>query len=707
MTKIKEIVNAIIKVLEKRGIPRALQAILLSGLILGVLYTFLVSPWWHYDEAGHFEQAWLIANKYHLPTADEYDAEVRRKIAESMIEHKWYSIRNMKLPDLNNNPVYIGPSQNSGTRLYYIYTALFLQFVKGADIVTQCRAARLGSVLLFLGFLVICWKLMKELVPANHPLQWLVPAFAALLPGLQDTMTSVNDDVGAVFVFSLFLLFSVRIIRKGFSLSNLAGLSLALLLCYLTKNTTWFAFVLAPLVILQGIFRQHLKWLAWTLIISGTLVGIVAAFNWGDALYWYKISSQANNTRLVSADAPHGNAIFQVDASKTAQAGQFINSNIFYKLRGKTLTLGAWIWADKTAKTIFPFMAVTLFSDEINSQLQVLSNELIQATSDPITHVAAFNIPDTALTQVTTEPTFHSVTFTVPDSAARGWLFLYFIPNAPSKQKVTYYYDGVVLTEGKFNDGVPKFNDSSATNGTWNKKPFTNFLRNGSAELPGPRVYPWVDAYSTFIPTIAGRASIILDAVIDQKGTSWYFRLAFSSIFQTFWSKFAAGKILLLSVYAYELLQYLTMLAALGVLLRAIIGWKSFPWDIALLFGLSMLFMWSSAILRGAPELSSFMTVLPWARYALPSIIPTSAFICAGWLSIARLLKGFGLTEVHFGYGFLAFMISLNIFSAFSVYSYFSDQTRTTFDILFLITIFAVLCVIMLLSKPAQKSTQS
>jgi hypothetical protein len=707
MVKVKEIILAVINAMEKLGIPRALQAILLTGLVLGTLYTFIVPPWWHYDEASHFEQVWLIANRYHLPTADEYDAEVRREIAESMIEHKWYSIRNMKLPDLNNNPVYIGPPQNSGPRLYYIYSALPLQFVKGADMVTQCRAARLGSVLLFLGFLVICWKLMKELVPANHPLQWLVPAFAVLLPGLLDTMTSVNDDVGAVFAFSLFLLLSVRIIKKGFSILNLAGLSFALLLCYLTKDTTWFAFVLTPLVFLQGIFRQRLKWLAWALIIGGALAGIAAAFSWGDALYWYKISSQANDTRLVSADAPHGNAIFQVDASKTTQAGQFINSNIFYQLRGKTLTLGAWIWADKPAKTIFPFMAVTLFDDDINSQLQVLSSELIQATSDPITHKAAFDIPDTALIQITTEPTFHSVTFTVPDNAARGWLFLYLPSNAGINQKATFYYDGVVLAEGKFNDGVPKFNDNSATNGTWNKKPFTNFLRNGSAELSGPRIYPWVDAYSTFIPTIAGKASLILDAVIDQKGTSWYFRLAVSGVFQTFWSKFAAGKVLLLSVYAYELLQYLTMFAALGVLLRAIIGWKSFPWDIALPFGLSMLFMWSSAILRGAPELSSFMTVLPWARYALPSIIPTSAFICAGWLSIARLLKRFGLTDVYFGYGFLAFMISLNIFTAFSVYSYFSDQTRTIFNILFLITIFAVLCLVVLVSKPAQKGTQS
>jgi hypothetical protein len=177
-------------------------------------------------------------------------------------------------------------------------------------------------------------------------------------------------------------------------------------------------------------------------------------------------------------------------------------------------------------------------------------------------------------------------------------------------------------------------------------------------------------------------------------------------MFQTFWSKFAAGKIFLLSFYAYKLLQYLTALAALGVLLRVVIRWKSVPWDIAFPFGLSMLFMWGSTFLRGTPELSNFMNVIPWARYALPSIIPTSIFICAGWLSIANMLKRFGFTAACFNYGFLALMISLNIFTALSIDTFFSDQNRTTFDILFLITIFAMFCAVVFASKLLQKNTQ-
>jgi hypothetical protein len=136
-------------------------------------------------------------------------------------------------------------------------------------------------------------------------------------------------------------------------------------------------------------------------------------------------------------------------------------------------------------------------------------------------------------------------------------------------------------------------------------------------------------------------------------------------------------------------------------------GWKNLRWDIALPLVLSTLFIWGSSFLRGTPELGQVTNVIPWARYALPSIIPTSLFICAGWLSIANVLKKFGITNTHFYYVFLALMIALNIFTAFSLDIYFSDQNRTTFDILFLITIFAVYCVGVLGSKLTLKNPQS
>lgn len=694
MNKIHMSINWAIKYLASRKIPIPLQALLITGLILGMIYVFLVPPWWHYDEAGHFEYAWLIAHRYELPTMGDYDAEARRKIAESMVDNNWYSIRRTKLPDLNKSPADIGVEQKNGQPLYYIFIALPLQLVKNADMGLQNQVARLGSLLLFLGTILLSWKIMEELVPPDHPLQWMVPAFVAMLPGLLDTMTSINDDAGAVFVFSLFLLYSVQIIRKGFSLPRLAGLIFSLFLCYFTKNTTWIAFILSPIIILQGFLKRQTQWILWGVIALFAIVGVSTTLSWGDALYWYRFSLQESNTRVFQENAIHGDSVLQVetnangDFSNPNQAqhiGQIIGGDTFEGLRGKTLTLGAWVWASQPVNVKFPIIGVATFDDVNRTQFKILDDETIY---------------------VTEKPTFHKVTFTVPEIAARGWIYLVPGYNIAQTKSATVYYDGLILTEGSFTNAPPQFNNKDASIGRWDNKQFINIIRNGSAESSGPRVRPWVDKYTVSIPNVQGKVSIILDALIDQTGTRWYFRSAYSSMFQTFWSKFAAGKVLLLSFYLYEILKYLSLLAVLGILFGIITNWKSIPWDVVFPLGLSTGFIWVSALLRGVPELINATNVIPWARYALPSIIPTSLAICSGWLTIFYLVKRLGAVEAHFKYGFLALMLSLNIFTMLSLESYFSDQYRTAFDILFFVTLFAVFCAIWLVAKLIQKKPQ-
>jgi hypothetical protein len=411
------------------------------------------------------------------------------------------------------------------------------------------------------------------------------------------------------------------------------------------------------------------------------IAGSAAMFSWGDALYWYRNTLQDSGTRVTRTEAPFGKAAIQIDTSfaRSGQpVGQFVSSDAIYGLRNKTLTLGAWMWADRPMKANLPVMAVATFDDETRTQFKALNED--------------------QQVQLTARPKFYKIVVTVPATAVRGWIFLNPVSKDSTAQNAFVYYDGIVLTEGVFSDTPPHFSDETAANGTWDNKEFTNLLRNASAELSGPRVRPWVDKYTKSIPNINGRVSVILAALIDQKGSGWYFRSAFSNMFQTFWSKFAAGKVFLLSFYAYEILQYLTLLALAGVLIR-LLNWKTFPWDIALPFGLSLIFIWASAFLRGVPELNNTTTVIPWARYALPSIIPVAVLLCAGWITLGKALKRFGFTEAHLAYGFLALMVSLNIYTILSINAYFSDQTRTSFDALFFITLFAMFCAVWLGSK--------
>jgi hypothetical protein len=73
--------------------PRWLLPVILAvALIQGLLYIWIMPPWQHYDEPNHFEHIWLIAQRGRLPQAGEYDQEMRRQVAASMIEHGFFGV---------------------------------------------------------------------------------------------------------------------------------------------------------------------------------------------------------------------------------------------------------------------------------------------------------------------------------------------------------------------------------------------------------------------------------------------------------------------------------------------------------------------------------------------------------------------------------------------------------------------------------------
>ena len=88
---------------------RVILYILFLGIINGLIFVFLVPPWQHYDEPGHFEYAWLIANHNKLPEAGDYDQEMRIEVAASMIEHGFFDKLKFR-PNLlsQSEPIWIG-----------------------------------------------------------------------------------------------------------------------------------------------------------------------------------------------------------------------------------------------------------------------------------------------------------------------------------------------------------------------------------------------------------------------------------------------------------------------------------------------------------------------------------------------------------------------------------------------------------------------
>ena len=291
----------------------ALGLVLLLGLIHGLIYVFMVPPWQHYDEPGHFEYTWLVANRGHIPAAGEFDQAMRREVAASMVENNFFKGIN-DLPNLLSSvePVWIGISQTGDQPLYYLLAAVPLRIIRYADINLQLYAARMVSLLLYLISLAAAYGVVVELTRPGHVLRWMLPVSIALLPGYTDLMTAVNNDAGAVVFFSLFLWVAVATLRRGLSWLRFLGLALTVAACLLTKNTVFIALPLAGLTLLFSLLHGSWRRIAWAMFGLAVIAVFLIMMRWGDAAFWLRVVPQAAPTSLSTKTAPLGSNAFQL-----------------------------------------------------------------------------------------------------------------------------------------------------------------------------------------------------------------------------------------------------------------------------------------------------------------------------------------------------------------------------------------------------------
>jgi hypothetical protein len=280
-------------------------------------------------------------------------------------------------------------------------------------------------------------------------------------------------------------------------------------------------------------------------------------------------------------------------------------------LRGKKVTLGAWVWATQPI-TVYPF---TIYEgDESFSQ--------------------AF--------QIGTTPAFYTISTKLAEdtSGVRVALSPGFWKNY---NKWTVFYDGLVMVEGDYSLGeVPQFDDPSAQSGSWEGQIFHNLLRNASGETAGFGLKPWIKGLSLelfrVMPSVP-LPSLVVNSILDWRGAGWYYQTTAQNLLQTFWAKPGWGHIPLLPFtdQSYFFLGMLTLIGIGGAgvrLLRRIL----FP-DLNVFLFLTIVFagIWAQTILRGIQSLYGAIFI-PSARYAYPVIIPAMLILNAGWQEFAHFL---------------------------------------------------------------------
>ena len=585
--------------------------VLLIALCQGALYLALLPPWQHYDEPTHFEYAWLSANRALLPQPRDIDRAMRRELASSMLEQRFYW--NLAQPTLfgDSKPIDVGVSELGHPPAYYLLLGLPLRLVRHLDLVSQLYVARSVSVLLLLLSIAATAGLMREITPPGHDLRWAVPLSMSLLPTFVDLMTAVNNDVGAVAMFSIFVWGAARTIRRGLSWRRVAWLFGSAGLAVFVKNTAAVALALAPLAVLVTFWMQRgWRWRWMLAAVAGCmLLAMPLVFSWGDAAFWYHgnvHTAQVPANRAATPLAPLGDHALMLETP--ASGAQMLISPLantpMHELAGRTITAGAWVWADRP---------------EVIAEIGV-----------------AYKTPTLPAAVVMGQPI--AVTTTRPFLLPEQVLYVHYqiVARQPQATSATahLYIDGAVLAPGQFpSEQAPAFASADATRGEWGGQPFTNLLRNPSGERAWPRLRPTLD--SLMLQYIHRSPAQVVSAFMDvQRITVLFWPLLARPAIDSMVMPFAWSHVRLSSEAWLYLAQGLAILALLGSL-RLLFGHQLRREQRAtLLFLLCVdLLIWVNMLLRPLPLLGEVF-VVPAARYTFPAIGITMLIVLGGWRAL-------------------------------------------------------------------------
>lgn len=582
-----------------RRFPRELLIALIIATAHGLIYVFIVPAWQHYDEPTHLEYAWLIANKTARPTDAGIDPEMRRMFAQSMVETGFYRDKGGP-PNLGADAPApnIGYSQLGDRPVYYWLAALPLTVLREQPIEVQLRSARMMSMLLLLLSVVCAWGVAATVSPQNHPLRWLLPCGMALLPAFVDLMTAVNNDAGAIALFSVFLWGSMRLLKQR-SWANAIWVALSAVGAAAMKSTALFALPLALIVFVLAWVPGRLRWVV--IAVLPVLLGLAAitTLSTGDPAYWYRNAAQDAPMRCEGAacggQLSAGQHAFALEPN--AELIQLLPLDTVSQLQGQTVTLGAWIWADMTQTVPMPALRFTYYG---------LPDSPVIA-SRPVS--------------IGPQPTWQTYTMVVPAGVRYGVITL-----APAQTSGMVFLDEVTLVAG---------DQSNETPANLASKP--NAIRNNSAEQGWPWLRPWAQARITNLFADPIRYNFLFSP-LDPAGAGRYYQLSAQLLFETFWARFSWAQ-----VAVPPAVFVLLALFTLASVVLTVVTWPRWRrWmraDQAVVMALALIALWALTFMRGTPLLD-MLTFLNVARYTYPAIIPALVSLLLGWSEMAVLLAG-------------------------------------------------------------------
>lgn len=606
------------------------------GAIHGIAYLWLVPPWQHYDEPTHFEYAWWIANRGSLPEPDSFDSIMRREVAASMLEHHFFD--RLQPPSLLLDKPWIGLSQTEDPPVYYLFASIPLWFLRGADITVQLHAARLVSFSMFLLTLAVIFWVMEELFPQHPPLHWLVPIFIALIPAFVDLMTAVNNDVGAVLFFTIFLWAGVRFIKRRVTFFTLTWLFISVTVCFFTKSTVLIAIPAGVLLLVLKLFHCPSPWkhfgypILFILVVGTSLLG----FSRQDAAFWYRMQTTVQHQTGTQTQTPTGEhtliILYKPDEKNALALTQPLFASTIQEMRGKSFTLGGWIWASEPVQAQLPTL--------------VINGE---ATFQTV--------------QITQTPTFYAMSGMIPENSQRILVLLDPLVD-PLQTPISFYFDNLILIEGVHSSEIPPQLSKEGDSGTWERSTFTNLIRNATA------TETWVTIRPALLFPLRKETNFppySLPALQDLSLTRNIYQNALKNLFDSFWARFGWNQVGLPQL-TYSILQGFTLFGLLATG-ASLFLYKPKHENLTTLlwFTFCASLAWGTALARQTLPYWEDYLFTPSARYTYPVILPTALWLVAGWYAISLRVKN--LKPIYLPIAFLSILDITSLIIIFQFYS--------------------------------------
>ena len=253
-------------------VPRPLLALWGVLLVVMVAWALFLPPWQSPDESQHFAYAQSVAERFALP-----GDRTRKTLSteQGLADNRSRSGREGRIPGAEWRPEAFAAWQKKQSKLpasarsdgggrntaaanpplYYLYVALPYRVFEGSSILGRLTAMRIWSGLLLLVTATATWLLAGELLGRSRTLQLAAAATAGLAPMTAFMSASVNPDAMLYALWSLALWLGVRILKRGLTLADAAGLFAVVGLAVTTKATSYALVPAALLVLAIGLWR--------------------------------------------------------------------------------------------------------------------------------------------------------------------------------------------------------------------------------------------------------------------------------------------------------------------------------------------------------------------------------------------------------------------------------------------------------------------